>query len=326
MSDETLSKDEVDALLHGMEQGDVAVEGEPGSRGGVRPYDLVAADRLAGRRFPALDVVHETFVRRLRLSLASEAGVTATLAVGALETVRFATFRDRLPAAACLQLFSLTPLRGQGLLAIPAPLAFALVDRVFGGPGRIPEGVESREYSALEQQTLRRLGARVLADLADAWSSLQRIECALVGVESNPARVAIAGPAEAVVVLELGCDVGNGPTSLLIALPYASLEPIRDRLEGVQAARANGGGDREWVAALGRAVRQAEVTVSAELGYHEISARELVSLRVGDVLALGARGEDPVALRVENVHVMTGLAGVSRGHNAIRVLGAARGE
>ncbi len=309
MSAETLSKDEVDALLHGMEQGDVAVEGERAPRDAVRPYDLLAADRLAGRRFPALEVVHETFVGRLRASLASEAGVTATLTVGALETVRFATLRDRLPTGASLQLFNLTPLRGQGLLAIPAPLAFALVDRVFGGPGR----------------TLRRLGARVLADLAEAWTPVQRLECALVALESNPARIAIAGPTEAVVALELACDVGNGPAALLLAIPYASLEPIRNRLEGRATVRASGG-DREWVAAFGRAVRQAEVTVSAELGHHEISTRELLGLHVGDVLALGARGEDPVALRVENVHVMTGLAGVSRGHNAIRVLGAARGE
>ncbi len=322
---ETLSKDEVDALLHGMEHGDVAVEGEQPPRGGVRPYDVLAADRLAGRRFPALDLVHETFVRLLRASFASEAGVTPTLTLGALEIVRFATLRDRLPTAACLQLFSLTPLRGQGLLAIPAPLAFALVDRVFGGLGRLPEGTDGREYSTLEQQTLRRVGARVLADLAEAWTSVQRIECALVGVESNPTRVAIAGPSEPVVVLELGCDIGNGAVSLLLGMPYASLEPIRERLEGAPAARASGG-DREWIAALGRVVRQAEVTVSAELGHHEISTRQLLSLRVGDVLALGARGEDPVALRVENVHVMTGLAGVSRGHNAIRVLGAARGE
>jgi len=325
MSAETLSKDEVDALLHGMEQGDVAVEGERAPRDAVRPYDLLAADRLAGRRFPALEVVHETFVGRLRASLASEAGVTATLTVGALETVRFATLRDRLPTGASLQLFNLTPLRGQGLLAIPAPLAFALVDRVFGGPGRLPENVEGRGYSALEQQTLRRLGARVLADLAEAWTPVQRLECALVALESNPARIAIAGPTEAVVALELACDVGNGPAALLLAIPYASLEPIRNRLEGRATVRASGG-DREWVAAFGRAVRQAEVTVSAELGHHEISTRELLGLHVGDVLALGARGEDPVELRVENVHVMTGVAGVSRGHNAVRVLGAARGE
>jgi flagellar motor switch protein FliM len=322
---ETLSKDEVDALLRGMEEGDVAIEGGQAPRGSARPYDLLAEDRLAGRRFPALDLVHEAFVRRLCASLTSLAGVTPTITLGALETVRFATFCNRLAAGACLQLFSLTPLRGQGLLAIPAALAFALIDRVFGGPGRLPDAIEGREYSALEQQTLKRIGTRMLADLAEAWTAIQRIECALVGLEANPARLAIAGPSDAIVVVELGCDIGGGPASLLLAIPYPSLEPLRDRL-GAARATPTSVSDREWLATLSNAVRLAEVTVSAELGHHEISARELLRLRVGDVVALGTRGEDPVTLRVENVHVMTGLAGVSRGHNAIRLLGAARGE
>src|SRR6185503_17860303 len=87
MSD-TLSKDEVDALLHGMQEGEVAVDGERTPAGTVRPYDLLAEDRLAGRRFPGLDLVHERFVRRLRIALATVVGVTPAVTLGALETVR----------------------------------------------------------------------------------------------------------------------------------------------------------------------------------------------------------------------------------------------
>lgn len=324
MSD-ALSKDEVDALLRGVEEGEVAVDGDAGPRSGVRPYDLFAEDRLTGRRFPALDLVHERFVRRLRTSLESVVGVTPTIDIGELDTVRFATFRNRLPAGACLQLFTMAPLRGQGLLAISAPLAFALVDRMFGGPGRMPEAAAGREFSALEQQTLKRVGARVLADLAEAWTPIQRVECALARVEANPAYLAITAPTEVVIALELACDLGGGAAPLVLAVPYATLEPLRDRLGAPQATSASGS-DREWLATVRAAVRQAEVTMSAELGAREISARELLRLRVGDVLPLGARGEDPVTIRVESVRVMTGFAGVSRGHNAVRVLGAARGE
>jgi flagellar motor switch protein FliM len=128
-----------------------------------------------------------------------------------------------------------------------------------------------------------------------------------------------------VVTVEIACDLGSGAASLLLALPYAMLEPLRERLGAPQAAPVSGS-DREWLAAILGAVRHAQVDVSAELGRHEISARDLLQLRVGDVVPLGVRGEDPVALRVENIHVMTGLAGVSRGQNAVRVVGRERGE
>lgn len=323
MSD-ALSKDEVDALLQGMQEGEVAIE-EPGPAGTAHPYDLLGEDRVAGRRFPALDRVHERFVRQLRISLASVVGVTPVISLGAPETVRFATFRNRVPAGACLQLFTMAPLRGQGLLAISAPLAFALVDRVFGGPGVVPDVLDGREYSALELQVLQRLGSRVLDELGAAWTPIQRVDCKFVKTETNAAYLAFAGASDAVFTLELGCDVGAGPAALVIALPFAMLEPLRDRLGGPPAEMASGG-DREWQAAITAAVRQAEVTVSAELGTHEISTRELLRLGVGDVLALGARGDDPVTLRVEHIRLLTGLAGVSRGQNAVRILGPDRGE
>jgi flagellar motor switch protein FliM len=324
MSD-TLSKDEVDALLQGVQDGDVAVEGEQVPRGTVRPYDLFAEDRLSGRRFSTLDLVHERFVKRLGVTLARLVGVTPTITLGTLETIRFAVFRNRLPTGACLQLFTMAPLRGQALLAISAPLAFGLVDRVFGGPGRLPETLEGREYSTLELQTLQRVGSRVLADLGEAWTPVQRVDCTFVRVEPNPAYLTVAAPADAVVTVEVACDLGVGPASIIVALPYAMLEPLRDRLGAAEITPATGT-DREWVKTVSAAVRQADVTVSAELGNHEISARELLRLRVGDVLPLGARDDDPVTLRVENVRVMTGLAGVSRGQNAVRVLGGGRGE
>jgi flagellar motor switch protein FliM len=322
---ENLSKDEVDALLRGVQDGDVAVEGEAAPGGTVVAYDLVAEDRLAGRRFPALDLVHERLAKRLRLSLARLVSATPTIGVGAPETVRFAVCRNRLPAGACLQLFTMTPLRGLGLLALSAPLAFALVDRVFGGPGRVPDTLEGREYSALELHTLQRVGAGILADLAEDWTPLQRLECAFVRFEPNPAYLAIAAPADAVVAVELACDLGAGGAPLVVVVPYASLEPLRDRLGAPQATPATGS-DREWLARMATAVQQAEVSVSAELGARQISARELLRLRIGDVLALGARGEDPVTVRVESVPTMTGLAGVSRGQNAVRILAHHRGE
>jgi flagellar motor switch protein FliM len=174
MSD-NLSKEEVDALLQGVKDGGVPVEGEPSPPGTVESYDLVGEDRLAGRRFPALDQVHERLLRRLPVSLATVVGVTPTLTLGTCETVRFATFRNRIAPGTCMQLFSMLPLRGQALLAVSAPLAFGLIDRVFGGPGRVPEGLEGREFSAIELQSLQRLGARILADLAEAWAPVQKL-------------------------------------------------------------------------------------------------------------------------------------------------------
>jgi flagellar motor switch protein FliM len=315
---ESLSPAEVEALLRGVSDGDVAVADEQ-PRGAIRPYDLFGEERLNTRRFPGLDLVHEDFARRLRASLARFTGSAPTMQVGAIEILKFDTFRNRLPAGASLHLFTVLPLRGQSLLAFSAPLAFGLVDHVCGGGGRMPAEIEAREYSPIETQVLQRIVKVALGDLAESWARVQRVECNFVRSELNPAYVVLTKPDEMVLARELQCDLGSGPAALVLAVPYAQIEPLRAKLGEAHVVLA-AGTQQDCVAATAAAVHQSGVTLSAELGTCEISARTLLGLRVGDVLGLATRGDDPVTLRVEGVPLMTGLAGVSRGQNAVRVL------
>jgi flagellar motor switch protein FliM len=225
-----------------------------------------------------------------------------------------------------LHLFGMAPLRGQCLLAVSPPLAFGLVDRLCGGAGRAPEGLEAREYSAIETQVLERIATRVLAELGEAWTPVQRVDCRLLRTEVNATQIMLAAPSEMVLALDLACDLGAGAAPLIVALPYAALEPLKGRLGEPKVEAAAVAGDREWRGAIAAAIHLAEVTVSAELGTCDVPARHVLGLRVGDLLDLGTRGDDPVTLRIDGVRLMKGLAGVSRGQNAVRVLGRAQGE
>jgi len=316
---QTLSQDEVNALLQGMADGEVAVAEQDGSRGVARPYDLLGGERIARRQFSVLDRVHERFVKKLKRSLSSFAGSLCVVELGGVETLKLGTFRNRLPAGASLHLFTMAPLRGQALLAVSAPLAFGILDRVFGGAGRAPASNEVREASPIATQMLQRLVVRALHDLSEAWTPVHRIECRFLRTEANPNDVAIAAPGDMVLALTLQCNFGGDPAPIVVGVPYAIFEPLRSKLGDSEALPA--GADRDWITALAGAVHDTSVTVTAELGSREISAREVSRLKPGDVIPLRTRGDDPVTIRVEGVRLMSGLAGVSRGQNAVRVLG-----
>ncbi len=319
--DSTLSQDEVDALLKGMKDGEVAIE-ERAPRDDPRPYNLVGEERSVGRQFPGLEVVHDRFVRSLRKSLGTVFPGGAAIELAGVEMLRYGRFRNRIEAGASLSLFSMVPLSGNALLVIGPSLMFQLVDRMFGGQGRPPTTLEVREYSPIELQVVSRIAGVVLQDLESAWSLVAELACKFVRTEVNAAIVSIAATEDMVLAIELQCDLGAGPTRFTLAIPAGMLEPLRTRLGESQATPADA--DEGWTQALIEAIQEADVGLSVELGSISMSARDLLRLDIGDVVSLPTRGDDPVSVQIEGQRIMTGLAGTNRGNNAVRILSFAQ--
>ncbi len=319
---EHLSQAEVDALLRGMAEGEVELPGEEEPVGAVRPYNLVGEEASVGRRFPALFLIHERLARNLRLSFAATFGGSPSVEISALEMLRFGILRNRLEGGAALNLFTMAPLRGQAILVIGPSLAFQMVDRLFGGSGRPPEILEPREYSPIELQVLQRIVRRILEDLSEAWGSVLPIHCELVRTETNPHLATLTATEDMVLRTELTCDLGAGPVKLAFAIPYASLEPVRSRLGEPRSTMSRA--DGEWVEAMRMAIEESEIELVAELGARSLSTREVLGLKVGDVIALESRAGEPLGVSVEGQTLLSGLAGVSRGQNAVRVVGLGR--
>lgn len=320
----TLSQEEVDALLKGLADGEVSLAGAEAPAGVVRPAQLAAEDRVAGGRLPAIEVVHDRLARALPQALAALVGVTATVDRGDAEALRFRTFRERIAPGSSLVVFGLAPLPGQGLLVLAPALTFEMIDRIYGGSGRVPNDLEKREYSAIALQTVRRIATRLLRVLDKAFEPVLAIETALARIELEPAALSFAAADETVLALELACDLGGGVGRLGVVLSQTSLEALRRRLGEAPARSANF--DSASAGTIHTAISQAEVMLTAELGRRELTAREVLRLRVGDLIALPTRDEDPLVVRVEGRRMIRGHAGVSRGHNAVRILGFEAGE
>lgn len=316
---DALSRDEIDALLRGMAEGEVAVDSEAAPRDVAQPVSLVAdRDESPKRRFPALGLVHERFARELGKTLGAlfEAGVT----VERRETFAhdFVTVRNRIAPGTVQGLFTMAPFAGESLVLIPAALAFEMVDRLFGGPGRVPPDVGERELSPIALRTVEGIAGKILGAFAAAFAPLLKVESRFQRSEPNPMLLEIAPLNDPVVGFDTECDLGGGAGTVTIVVPQASLESARGKLDDSKSIVPRI--DRSWLGALRAVVEQTEVQLSADLGRLEMSTRQVLALRAGDVLHLATRGEDPLAVRVEGQPIMTGVAGVSRGRNAVRIV------
>ena len=148
-----LSQDEIDALLHGVDDSDVDA-GLDDSEDGVNSYDLSTQDRIVRGRMPTMEMVNERFARYTRISLFNLLRRTADVSVGGIQVIKFGEYVHSLYVPTSLNMVRIKPLRGTALFILDAKLVFKLVDNFFGGDGRHAK-IEGREFTPTENRVVQ---------------------------------------------------------------------------------------------------------------------------------------------------------------------------
>ncbi|NHA13361.1 flagellar motor switch protein FliM [Thioalkalivibrio sp. XN279] len=317
-----LSQDEIDALLHGVDDGSVDTDQELRAHDGVaRAVDLSSQDRIVRGRMPTLEMINERFARHLRISLFNLLRRSAEISVSGVRLQKFGEYVHTLPVPTSLNLVRMRPLRGTALFVIDARLVFTLVDHFFGGGGRFHSKVEGREFTLTEGRVVRMVLDQAFHDLGEAWSPVLPVEFEFINAEVNPQFANIVSPSEVVVICSFRLELEGGGGDLHVTLPYSMVEPIRDLLDaGMQSDRSDG--DGRWLKALREEVRLATVEVSSKLVEVELSVGELLRLKPGDVLPIEM--PERVTLCAEQIPIFHGRFGHHQGRHAIQVLERAR--
>ncbi len=312
-----LSQDEIDALLHGVESGDVETEDVYRLHDGVpRPVDLAAHEKIVRGRMPTLEMINNRFCRNFRVSLFGLLRRAVEVSFQGVRVMKFSEYMHGLAVPTSLNMVKLAPLSGTGLLVLDARLVFALVENFFGGDGRTHTRIEGREFSAMESRVIQLALERCFTDLQEAWAPVLDLSFDYVSSEVNPQFANIVSPTEIVVVSSFSLDLDGMGGEIHLTLPYSMVEPIRELLDaGVQSDRDLR--DDRWGRSIRREMEQAEVELHADLLETEISLAELLGIKAGDIIPVDL--PEKVILCAEGVELFTGQVGIANGNNAIRI-------
>jgi len=312
-----LSQDEVDALLAGVTgESDSESRDEADARG-ARAYDLSSPDRVVRRRMQTLELINERFARHLRHLLLNFMRRNADITVGSIKILKYADFERNLPVPSNLNMIQMKPLRGTALFTYDPSLVFLVIDSLFGGDGRYHTRVEGRDFTTTEQRIIRRLLNLTLESYGKSWEAVYPIEFEYVRSEMHTKFASITGNNEVVVVSSFHIEFGATGGDLNICLPYSMIEPVRDLLTRPLQETTLEEVDQRWTLQLSRQVRSADVDLTAEFASIPSSIRELLRLKVGDVLPIEV--PETVIANVNGVPLMECSYGVFNGQYALRV-------
>lgn len=310
-----LSQDEIDALLHGVDDGLVQTENaaEPGT---VKSYDLTSQDRIVRGRMPTLEMINERFARYTRISMFNMLRRSADVAVGGVQVMKFGEYVHSLYVPTSLNLVKIKPLRGTALFILDAKLVFKLVDNFFGGDGRHAK-IEGREFTPTELRVVRMVLEQAFVDLKEAWQAIMEVNFEYINSEVNPAMANIVGPSEAVVVSTFHIELDGGGGDLHVTMPYSMIEPVREMLDaGFQSDLDDQ--DERWVNALRQDVLDVDVPIGATVARRQLRLRDILHMQPGDVIPVEMPEE--MIMRANGVPTFKVKMGSHKGNLALQVI------
>lgn len=310
-----LSQDEVDALLDGM-NGTSKDETPDAPAAGIREYDIANQERIVRGRMPALEIINERFARNFRIGLFNFMRRSPELAVGQVRVLKYSAFLRDIVVPTNINILSVKPLRGSGLVILDPKLVFTVIDSMFGGNGRFHTRIEGREFTATEQRIIQKLLEVVTTEYAKAWQGVYPLQLEYQRSEMHTQFANIATPSEIMVTTKFTLEIGEAGGEVYICIPYSTLEPIRDLLYSSLQGDSTSI-DKRWLALLTKQLQMAEIDLIAELGSTRVTVGDLLQMKRGDFIELPLK--ETIPAKVDGVPLFECKYGTLNNHYSIKI-------
>ncbi len=317
---EVLSQEEIDALLGAINRGEVDAEElkQEQTQKRVRVYDFRRPNKFAKEQIHTLQVIFENYARSLGTYFSAQLRTAVVVDVLSVQQLTYEEFIRSIPNPTILSIFSMPPLEGSALLEINPNLGFAILDRMFGGPGF--SIAKMRSLTEIEETVMERVCERMLYYLEEPWAIIAPLEPVLDRIDSNPQFTQIVSPTEMVVIVSLETKLGEILGMINICIPFIVLEPIIDKLNvHYYYSSTSTQSDPSHVKAIQYRLQKAIIPVNVILGRTVITVADLIELNVGDVVPLNRRIDEELEVIIGSSTKYLANPGVYGNHSAVQI-------
>ncbi len=307
-----LNQDEIDSLL-----GFDGEDAENEDRSGIKA--MVNSALVSYERLPMLEIVFDRLVRLMTTSLRNFTSDNVEVSLDNISSVRFGDYLNSIPLPAILAVHRAEEWDNYGLFTVDSNLIYSIVDVLLGGRrGTAAMRIEGRPYTTIESSLVERMIEVVLKDMSAAFEPLSPVKFKLDRIETNPRFAAIARPANAAILVRLRVDMEDRGGRIELALPYATLEPIRELLLQMFMGEKFGR-DSIWEGHLANELWNTEIPLDAVLDEQLLPLGEMLELKVGQTIMLNCGPDATIRMRCGSVDLTTGRMGRVGSKIAVRI-------
>ena len=280
-----------DIFVNGFDDGD-------DHKKGYKLYNFRRPDKFSKDHLRGLQDIHREFSRQLALVLTAYLRMHLEVDVVSVDQLTYDEFMRSVPNPISIAIFELNPLPGQILLGISFEVLSSIVDRMLGGVGTVE--IKPRELTDVEESLVKKMIERTIQTLAEAWSHIIPVESNLIGLDNNYSGIQVATPGEIVALITLEVHISGKHYGLIsLCFPYPVLENILSLLTTQHIFQTKGiiatSEERQkMIEKLDTSLVDANVL----FGETEISMKEFLDLKAGDVLKLDNAASEDLIVKI----------------------------
>jgi flagellar motor switch protein FliM len=312
-----LSQQEIDALLNNVAAsgGPPTVSEESSAQSELArkavAYDFKHPNRVSKDQMRTLESLHSNFAGHLGSALSGITRSVVDIDLLSVDQITYSEFIMSLASPSCTYVFTMSPLEGAGIIDFNPSVVFAFVDRMFGGIGKTLN--TERELTGIEKTIMSKIVSRGFKELERAWQHIIASQIKQTNFESNPQFIQIVPPGETVIVISLQIKMQSSSGIMTICYPYLTLESVINKLSAQNWIDKNKklNDNNDFMLNVRRVV-PVQAPIRAVLGNATVSIRELINVKIGDVIKIDKPATQDVEVIIGDkikYHARAGLAG-----------------
>lgn len=315
MNDQVLTDEEKDALVEGVENGDVEVQTGDGPRyASVAEFEISPRNRIVTNSYPRLQSLNRKLAGFVTKAASILLNDKVEVYPGPVLTCTWGEFTETATESALIVECAATPLEGAAAIHVQSAAIRHIVETFYGGSKENPPRHEIDGFTRGEMNVIRLFSAEVLKGIADTWQSLIEMDAKVDGVHQSTDVVDVIESGATIICSEFSLHIGEDEHRFHVVWPLATLSSLLPVLEGAKRER-DAAEDSRWEEVIRARVPEASVGVSSRIGHARMSLRDVAALQAGDIIDI----ENPRIGTVfaKDVAVLEGRFGVHDGCYAI---------
>lgn len=315
-----LSQSEIDELLSALTSGSdgglSSSTEEPVAR--VKDYNFKTANKFPKEHIRTLQIVFDDFAQMLANQLTGVLRIFCEAEVVSVEEQTFSEFSNSLPSPIILAIMALAPLQGSILMELTPTIAYAMINRVFGGADEVAD--VTKTFTEIEMASVRRVIRQWVPLMRDAWERVVPVEPVLERMETSAQFAQIASLNETTAIITIKLKIGQESDFINICIPRIAIEPVSNQL--TTKLWFSGTASRT-VEPQEETLRQhlvsVPIDVTAIFQGTQATLGEIMHLKPGDVIQLNHMLEQPLSVHVGHIPKFRCMIGTYKSRYALKV-------